>query len=201
MRLIILEITLWILLMSVGIAISNVMDVSSGLLLVITSALSFLITRIIGNRRGWKTVADTSTITEESLQNSLMHFLIGFSVLTIPILLYTFLNLKPDLLTILVFGSAIFIGLAWMIYASIRYYTWIIAARKNPALVDERIRANQKISDKLAFVGCFGTAVILGLLDFMGWVPLSGAIVGISAGIAGLFVGLASQYWLEMRDE
>jgi len=74
-------------------------------------------------------------------------------------------------------------------------------ARKNdPSLFDERAQANQRKSEKWAFLVALETALILGLVDFLNIASLSGAFVGFSAGAAGIFTGMLAQAWLEWRD-
>jgi len=93
-------------------------------------------------------------------------------------------------------GAALALGL-WL---SARQNALRILKRDDPSLFDERAQANQRRSEKWAFIATFEAALILGWLDFQGIAELSGAFVGFGAAFAGAMAGLLGQAWLEWRD-
>ena len=75
-----------------------------------------------------------------------------------------------------------------------------ILYKQNPALFDERAKANQRKAERWGFVAALEVAVILGWLDWMHIIALSGAFVGFGAAFAGVMAGVLTQAWLEWRD-
>lgn len=73
-------------------------------------------------------------------------------------------------------------------------------AKKDPAFFDERARANTGRAERWAFLAAFEAALILGGLDYLGYMPLSGSFVGFGVAIMGVTVGILAQAWLEWRD-
>ncbi len=152
----------------------------------------------LGGWLGWWNKVDTSGISDNSLPKILLHMLIGAAIIACGAVLgMRFGGKMPGMLVASGIGV---IGLIWALTASTRFFVWWIAARKNPALADERMRLNRMKSEKWALLACVETALILGLFDYEGWLELSGATVGFAVAIAGLVVGLATQLWLEAKD-
>jgi hypothetical protein len=178
--------------------LSKVLNFDTSATQVVVQFCMVILTIWLGGRLGWWDKVDTSGMSDESLPKILLHMLIGGAIIACGAVLALLFgdNMPGVLVATGIWG----IGLFWMVAASARFVVWIIAARQNPALVDERMRFNRLKSEKWALLACFDTALILGLIDFNGWVHISGATVGFTVAAAGLFVGLASQYWLERRD-
>ncbi len=166
--------------------------------LVVLQSSTLMLMLWLAQKRGWWDAVDTSTITEDSLQKILRNMLAGLAVFLSGLILT--IRFGSDLRVSLLASGLTIAGGGWLLHATSRYLVWFAATQQNPALMDERMRANQRISEKWAFVGCVNTAVILGFIDFNGWVPLSGATVGFSTAIAGILAGLFSQYFLEWKD-
>ena len=100
----------------------------------------------------------------------------------------------------LIWWGLLIASIALGLWLEIRQNALKLARKQNPALFDERAQANQRKSEKWAFLATLETALVLGLVDFQDIVSLSGAFVGISAGVAGILTGLLVQAWLEWRD-
>ena len=92
------------------------------------------------------------------------------------------------------------LGFIGAIPAVVRYNEFIKAARHAPALMDERIAENAGKSERWAFLACFEIALILGMIDYLDMVQITGATVGFSAGVGGVFVGIMAQAYYEWRD-
>ena len=99
-----------------------------------------------------------------------------------------------------VWGGILIASLAIGLWYAVRQNALRLAYKQDPALFDERAQANQRKSEKWAFLATLETALILGLIDFQNIIDLSGAFVGICAGVAGILTGLLVQAWLEWRD-
>lgn len=92
------------------------------------------------------------------------------------------------------------IGLIAFVPAMVRWMAFIKAARENPTLMDERIIENAGKSERWAFLASLEIALILGMVDHLDVLPISGATVGFSVAISGVFTGVASQAYFEWRD-
>ncbi len=92
------------------------------------------------------------------------------------------------------------VSVALGLWLSARQNALRILHKTDPALFDERAQANQRRSEKWAFIATLEIALILGWLDFQDITPLSGAFVGFGAAFAGVMTGLLMQAWFEWRD-
>jgi len=158
------------------------------------AGLTFLIAR----KFSWLEYVNTSKITDESLQHLLLQMLISLFLFGAGTTASVWWKEVPGL-----FFPALavaIIGAVWLYKSALLYLTFMVAAQKNPALLDERSLNNQRDSEKWAFVGCLEMALLLGYLDFIGLAAISGATVGFSVAIFGVVVALMRQYWLEKQD-
>jgi len=167
-------------------------------LMVLQSGLNMLL-YWLARKYSWWDKVDTSGISENSLQKILLQALIGVTIMA-------YLRLLPLLSGDEKLGdggvttSIYYLVLLWMIIVVMRFTTWKAAARKNPALRDERMRLNVQKSQKWALISGMTAAAILPFVDQQGWLAVSGKAVGLMVVFTGMIAFLATLLWLEVKD-
>lgn len=132
----------------------------------------------------------------ENLHRILLHMAIVFLVLILGMVGISWLSEPYKFISA---GIAAF-GLVAAVPVTLRWINLIKAARDNPALIDERILENAGKSERWAFLASLEIALILGMVDHLDVLPISGATVGFSVAIGGVFTGIGSQAYFEWRD-
>ncbi len=167
-------------------------------LVVLQSSSAMLIMWLARKYRWWDKV-NTSGISDDSLQKILLHALIGVVMMAcLPVLLPLIGRDARGAQWITLFIN--YGVLLWIVTVVMRFIVRKAAARKNPALRDERMQLNVQKSQKWALFTSLSTAAILPFLDQQGWLAFSAAVLGLAVVFAGMIAFLASLLWLEAKD-
>ena len=167
--------------------------------LVVLQSSTFIVIKRLAGKRGWWDKLDTSGISEDSLQKILLHMLIGVVMMTCLLVLLPLIGRDaPGAWWVSLCAN--YGVLLWMVVVVMRLVAWKAAARKNPALRDERIRLNLQKSQKWALFACITAATLFGFVAQQGWLEVSGMAVGLAVVFAGMIAFLASLLWLEAKD-